>query len=92
MRFVVVLLVGFLSSYAWAQPRCEGRAILGARLFAASENQISLRYLVAESIAVQSESDKAISYHVTMVDDSIVQVRLQKNDCSVLSASMVTDE
>ncbi len=92
MRSVLVLLVCFSSSFSWAQSLCESQAILGARLFAASENQINLRYIVAESAVVQAESNQAISYNVTMVDDSIVQVRLLKSDCHVVTSNMVTDE
>lgn len=92
MRSVLVLLLCFLGRVSWAQSPCESKAILEARLFAASQNQIDLRYIVAESAVVQRESIQTISYIVTMVDDSIVQVGLSKLDCRPISTNMMTDE
>ena len=92
MRTFLVLLLCFLSSVSWAQSPCEGKAILEARLFTASQNQMDLRYIVAESAVVGMEANQTISYIITMVDDSLVQVSLSKLDCRPVSTNMVTDE
>ena len=89
MRSLLLLTVLSLSSgLVWAAPaNCERTAIMEARLFIAQENQRDLRYIVAESSYIESETPTEANYLITMVDDTEVKVAIKKVDCTVVAVS-----
>ena len=89
MRSLLILTVlCFSSSLVWAaSAKCERKAILEARLFVAQENQIDLRFIVAEDSQIESETEGEVNYLIAMVDDTEVKVALKTADCAVLSVS-----
>ncbi len=88
MRVLFVLILSFFSSLSLAQAKCEGKAILEGRLFVAQETQLSMRYIVAEASVLKSQTPTVLNYLITMVDDSVAEVTLQKSDCQLISASL----
>ncbi len=91
MRAGLFIILCFFSSFSGAQTKCENQAIVEARLFLAQENQVILRYVVAESLALESDSGSVLNYLITMVDDSVIRVVLQKSDCRRISTEIVPD-
>ncbi len=88
MRVLFVLILCLFSSLSQAHAKCEGKAILEGRLFVAQETQLSMRYIVAEASVLESQTPTVLNYIITMVDDSVAQVSLQRSDCQLISASL----